>query len=113
VVDRLTDLLGRVVQRPQPTGWYADEAGVARVHLVPDTFDELVTLAFAEIIRYGADSPQIVRRLRASFDDLDGRSAPPPAAIAKMRQLLDATAGEIALKAFTPLTETPDQRGLG
>jgi uncharacterized membrane protein len=113
VVDRLTDLLGRVIDRPQPTGWYADEAGVARVHLVPDTFDELVTLAFTEIIRYGADSPQIVRRLRASFDDLDGRSAPPPAAIAKIRQLLDATAGEIALKAFTPLTEAPDQRGLG
>jgi len=113
VVDRLTDLLGRVIDRPKPTGWYADEAGVARVHLVPDTFNELVTLAFTEIIRYGADSPQIARRLRASFDDLDGRGASAPAAIAKMRQLLDATAGEIALKAFTPLTETPDQRGLG
>ena len=73
-----------------------------------------MTLAFTEIIRYGADSPQIVRRLRASFDDIDGRSARPhPATITKMRQLLDATAGEIALKAFTPLTETPDQRGLG
>jgi uncharacterized membrane protein len=114
VVDRITDLLGRVANRPAPTGWYADADGTARVHLVPDTFAEVVTLAFTEIIRYGADSPQVVRRLRAAFDDLEARGATPlNAAVRPMRQLLDETVDEIAVKAFTHLGETADPRGLG
>ena len=114
VVDRITDLLGRIASRPTPTGWYADPEGTARVHLVPDTFAEVMTLAFTEIIRYGADSPQVVRRLRAAFDDLEARGAAPlDAAITPMRQLLDETENEIAVKAFTHLGETTDRRGLG
>ena len=71
VVDRLADLLGRIPDRPGPSGWFAGESGVARVHVPPDDFDELMTLAFAEIIRYGADSPQVARRVSAALDTLE------------------------------------------
>ena len=74
VVDRLTDLLGRIADRPDPSGWVAGEAGVARVLVPVDGFDTLTTLAFAEIIRYGADSPQVARRLHSAFDSLESRA---------------------------------------
>ena len=113
VLDRLTDLLGTVIDRTDPTGWYAGDDGAARVRLVADTFAELATLAFAEIIRYGADSPQVVRRLRTAFDDLDARGRAPDDGVAAMRRLLDATTTELGVKAFTDLSGHGDPRGLG
>src|SRR4029077_1855089 len=77
VVDRVVDLLGQIIDRPDPTGWHVDDAGTARVHLPVDAFAELTTLGFAEIIRYGADSPQVVRRLRSAFEDLESRATRP------------------------------------
>jgi uncharacterized membrane protein len=111
VIDRLADLLGQVVDHPDPTGWYADDSGAARVSLPVDSFDELATLGFAEIIRYGADSPQVVRRLRAAFDDLLARRARP--GIVAMQELLDAAIDESSPRAFVALAASPDPRGLG
>ena len=113
VLDRLTDLLGRVAGRTDPTGWYADDDGVARVHLVPVSFGELSTLAFAEVIRYGADSPQVVRRLRAVFDELDDRVDAPPEGVVTMRRLLEASTSELGIDAFAELSSVADPRGLG
>ena len=111
VVDRVVDVLGLVVDRPDPTGWYLDDSGTARVRLPVDSFDELATLTFAEIIRYGADSPQVVRRLRAAFDDLASRTARP--GIVAMRELLDTATDEASPRAFLALGASADPRGLG
>jgi uncharacterized membrane protein len=114
VVDRITELLGRVVDRPDPTGWYADAAGVARVLVPPDTFASLATLGFGEIIRYGADSPQVVRRIRAAIDTLEARaSAESHATLEAVRQLLDEAVDESLPRAFLVLAADPDPRGLG
>ncbi len=111
VIDRIVDLLGQIIDRPDPTGWYVDAAGTARVHLPVDSFDELTTLGFAEIIRYGADSPQVVRRLRSAFDDLASR-APRPG-IRAMRELLATATDEALPRAFLTLATSPDARGFG
>ncbi len=112
VIDRLVDLLARIVERPDPSGWYVDDAGVVRVRTPVDTYDELVTLAFTEIIRYGADSPQVVRRLRAAFEQLSD-TAGANASSVRMQQLLDAATGDLAVPAFRALGEVADRRGLG
>ena len=75
-IDRMVDLLATVADRPDPSGWYTDDAGVARLHCREPSLGRLVDLSFIEIIRYGADSPQVVRRLRAAFDVLAGVVAP-------------------------------------
>jgi uncharacterized membrane protein len=111
VIDRIVDLLGHIIDRPDPTGWYTDSAGVARVRLPIDSFDELATLGFAEIIRYGADSPQVVRRLRAALDELASRRPRP--GIAAMQHLLGAAAEESSPRAFLALGASADPRGLG
>jgi uncharacterized membrane protein len=111
VIDRIVDLLGRIIDRPDPSGWYTDDTNTARVLLPVDTFDELAMLGFAEIIRYGADSPQVVRRLRAAFDDLALRGARP--GIVAMRDLLGAASDEALPPAFLELSASPDPRGFG
>jgi uncharacterized membrane protein len=111
VVDRIVDLLAQIIGRPDPTGWYTDDSGTARVRLPVDSFDELATLGFAEIIRYGADSPQVVRRLRAAFDELISRGSRP--GIVAMRDLLDAATDESSPRAFLALGASADPRGLG
>ena len=100
-------------QRPDPPGWYIDDAGVARLRCREPNLGRLVDLAFIEVIRYGADSPQVVRRLRAAFDVLSasphrgrrqGRRAPPSA-----RQTRD----ELMPPAFERISAHPDRHGLG
>ena len=74
VVDRVTELLGRDRRPSGSERLVRRQRGRRHACECPvDTFDELVTLAYAEIIRYGVDSPQIVRRLHAAFDHLDER----------------------------------------
>ena len=114
VIDRITDVLGSVADLPDPPEWYVDAAGTARVRLRGDTFEALVRLGYTEIIRYGADSPQVVRRLHAAFDTLtalgDTRHH---AGIAEMRALLEAAAAAAMPGPFADLARDPDLRGLG
>ena len=70
-IDRISDLLGVVGNRPQPTGLRVDSAGTVRVKRKLRNFDSLLMLSLTEIIRYGADAPQVVRRLRAMLDELE------------------------------------------
>jgi uncharacterized membrane protein len=69
-VDRIVDLIGRMGVRPEPTGWYADANGVARLHVNEPSLAELCSLAFLELIHYGAGAPQLVVRLRQAFAEL-------------------------------------------
>ena len=62
---RISDLLGLVGTRPEPTGWLVDSANVVRAKQKWRDFAQLLTLSLTEIIRYGADAPQVVRRLLA------------------------------------------------
>lgn len=113
-IDRLTDLLARAGAQPDPTGWYVDDEGTARLAVMADTLDELVQLAFVEIIRYGADSPQIVRRLRAAFDQIEQRCHGTSAtALAAMRALLDAAVTDLGVSTFEAIASVSDTRGLG
>jgi uncharacterized membrane protein len=113
-IDRLADLLSRVAARPRPSGWYVDDAGVARLLLHPDTFEDLVRLAYVEIIRYGADSPQAVRRLRAAFDQLEHHAGPKADGVVdELRHLLDAAIAALGVPPFAAIAAVSDPRGLG
>lgn len=114
VVDRLTDLLGQIVDRNDPSGWFSGASNIARVHLELDDLRGLTTLAFTEVIRYGVDSPQVVRRLHSAFDQLDARAASAGrVGIEEMRRLLAAATDESAPSAFLEISAVPDPRGLG
>jgi uncharacterized membrane protein len=69
-VDRLHDLLRQLVRRPLHSGLHQDAEGVLRVTAPTATWDGFVHLATDEVIRVGAASPQVSRRLVAALQDL-------------------------------------------
>jgi len=115
VVDRLHDLLSRVVRRPEPGGVYYDDDGAARVIRPVVTWPGLVTLAFEEIREYGGTSVQVHRRLRASLDDLL-EIAPPDRSEPLLRQLRlvqESAALHFPEPEERALAQEPDDSGLG
>ena len=77
-------------------------------------FDALLVLALTEVIRYGADAPQVVRRLRAVLDDLQSTlPAERQAAIGRQRSLLEAAADDALPAPFTAVASVADREGLG
>lgn len=113
-VDRMVDLLASVASRPDPSGWFADIAGVARLRCREPSISRLTDLSFVEIIRYGADSPQVVRRLRAAFDVLEGVMPPDVVVtIVALRHLLDQTQADLMPGGFSAISAHPDRHGLG
>ncbi len=112
-IDRLNDLLAIVGIRPQPTGWRVDEQGTARILRKIRPFPELIELSVVEIIRYGADSPQVVRRLRALFDELEATCPDRIEAIGRQRELLDAAVAQAMPAAFAVVAGVSDREGLG
>ncbi len=113
-IDRLSDLLVVTGRRPDPTGLRVDADGVVRVRRHLRNFEAMLVLSMTEIIRYGADAPQVVRRLRAVLDDLEfALPVERHPAIARQRVLLQA-AVESALPApFESVASTADRQGLG
>jgi uncharacterized membrane protein len=69
-IDRLYDCLRQLAPRPFPDGQYRDETGKVRLVTRTMAWDDYVHLAFDEIRVAGAQSPQVVRRLRAALEDL-------------------------------------------
>jgi uncharacterized membrane protein len=69
-IDRLHDGLRQLATRQIPEGHLYDEDGHLRVTVPTMTWNAYVRLAFDEIRRAGADSPQVARRLAAAIDDL-------------------------------------------
>jgi uncharacterized membrane protein len=114
VIDRINDLLGDVAGQPDPTGWYLDTDGVARVHLLEPGFDRLLLLAYVEIIRYGADSPQVTRRLRAAFQVLDALVRDDVAPVLRsLGTMLDDASGAALPAPFAAVAGVADRHGLG
>ena len=113
-IDRLSDLLAVTGCRPDPTGLRVDSDGVVRVKRQLRNFEALLVLSMTEIIRYGADSPQVVRRLRAVLNELElTLPVERHPAIARQRILLQA-AVEAALPApFEAIAANADQHGFG
>jgi hypothetical protein len=67
-----------------------------------------------EIIRYGADAPQVVRRLLAMFNELEVTlPVERRAAVDGQRELLDAAARAALPGPFTQVASVPDREGLG
>ncbi|MFM7536043.1 MAG: DUF2254 domain-containing protein [Acidimicrobiales bacterium] len=113
-IDRITDLLGSVVDRADPAACYVDERGTARLWTREPGIARLLQLGYVEIIRYGADAPQVVRRLRASFDVLEGLArADLGPAIAGLRDLLDRAVAAAMPPALQDVARRADRHGLG
>jgi len=78
----------------------------------------LAELGFTEIARYGAGAPQVVRRLRAAYDLMEGLVGPDRRGIFRTlhRQLAAAAAAaasDAISAAFTEISSQPDRLGLG
>ena len=113
-IDRLGDLLAITGSRLDPTGLRVDPAGTVRVKRKLRNFEGLLVLSLTEIIRYGADAPQVVRRLGGMLDELE--STLPPArmpAIARQRGLLEAAVSAAMPAPFASVASTADREGLG
>ena len=84
VLDRLEDLLLRAAARPEPTGLWLDDTGTVRLVERPVCWEELFDLAVEEIVVYGIDSPQVLRRLLVMLDRLEAEV--PTALVAPVRR---------------------------
>ena len=113
-IDRISDLLAITGSRPDPTGLRVDASGTVRVKRKLRNFDALLVLALTEVIRYGADAPQVVRRLHGMFDELQSTlPADRHAAIGRQRSLLEAAADAALPAPFTAVASAADREGLG
>jgi uncharacterized membrane protein len=113
-IDRISDLLGITGNRLDPTGLRVDSSGTVRIKRKLRNFDGLLVLSLTEVIRYGADAPQVVRRLRAVLDELEATlPAERQATIAGQRSLLEAAVSAALPAPFMPVASTPDREGLG
>lgn len=66
-LDQIEDLLRRLGRRALDAGCANDSQGQLRLIFPTPTWDDYLTLAFDEIRQYGADSVQVMRRLRAAL----------------------------------------------
>ena len=113
-IDRLSDLLVVTGRRPDPTGLRVDSNGVVRVKRQLRNFEALLLLSMTEIIRYGADAPQVVRRLRAVLEELElTLPVERHPAIAGQRVLLQAAVQSALPAPFEPVASIADRQGLG
>lgn len=114
VIDRLTDLLIRLARQNRRQNAIVDRDGDVRLLFTIPSWADLLDLAFDEIRVYGADSPQIPRRLLAALDDIEAVSGSTyHAAIARHRAAVLAAANRHVDGALAGLALTPNRRGLG
>ena len=113
-IDRIGDLLAISGNRLDATGLRVDASGTVRVKGKLRNFDGLLVLSLTEVIRYGADAPQVVRRLRGLLDELESTLPPErQPAVAGQRGLLDAAVGAALPAPFASVASTADREGLG
>ncbi len=113
-LDRITDLLAGIATRPDPTGWLIDTERTARVMVPTPDFTRLALLGYVEIIRYGADSPQVVRRLLACFNTLDAIvAADHREVVAELRTMLNEASRLGLPEPFNAVARVADRHGFG
>jgi uncharacterized membrane protein len=114
VIDRLEDVLLRILRQPPATGLFVDADHVVRLLVRAVSWEELLDLAFLEIEVYGASSPQVARRLLAAYETLT-QAAPPQLRpgldqrCSALAGLVDATTVEVVRAA----SRRSDHLGLG
>ena len=114
-IDQLHRLLRSVGKRNLRTDNITDESGKLRVIFRTPNWEDFVNLACTELRRYGADSIQVVRRLRAMIENLI-RTLPEDrhAALQAQLALLDhAIKGIYSLPEELALARATDSQGLG
>ncbi len=114
-IDQLHRLLRSVGKRNLRTDNITDESGKLRVIFRTPNWEDFVNLACTELRRYGADSIQVVRRLRAMIENLI-RSLPEDrhAALQAQLALLDHAIEAIySLPEELALARATDSQGLG
>jgi uncharacterized membrane protein len=69
-LDQIEDLLMRLGRRRLEIGSFSDRAGNLRLFIIFPTWDDFLRLAFDEICAYGANSVQVLRRMKALLNEL-------------------------------------------
>ena len=91
-----------------------DSSGTVRVKRKLRNFEGLLVLSLTEIIRYGADAPQVTRRLHGMLDELEATlPAERQAAIGGQRHLLEAAVSAALPAPFASVASAADREGLG
>jgi uncharacterized membrane protein len=70
-LNEIADLVGRIGRRRLDVGYAQDESGALRLVYPTPTWADFLSLAIDEIRFYGANSYQVMRRLRAMLADLE------------------------------------------
>jgi uncharacterized membrane protein len=113
-IDRLHDCLRQLARRPFPDGLHRDGEGIVRLTVPVMSWEAYVHLAFDEIRRAGASSPQVARRLRASLEDL--RRCAPTERIPVLDEqiaLLEEEVRRVVPAAELAFSLMPDRQGIG
>jgi len=114
-IDQLQRLLRSVGERNLRTDEITDESGRLRVIFRTPNWEDFVNLACTELRRYGVDSIQVVRRLRAMIEIListlpEDRHAALQAQLALLDHAITAV---YSLPEELALARAPDSQGLG
>ncbi len=115
VIDRIQALLEELLRRQVPDGVRRDRHGEIRFRRPVPTWEDMLELALGEIQHYGADNPQVARRLRALLLDLLEQSPPDRRAAIQERlgRLERSTAEAFPEPSDRRLAEAADWQGLG
>ena len=114
-IDRIESLLAELATRRPGPSLVVDDDGIPRATVPAPRWAAYMELGLMEIRRYGADSPQIVRRLNALYDHLLAVAGSDERPRIELERRLLAQA---ALAAFPDpheraIVEQPDRLGLG
>jgi uncharacterized membrane protein len=115
-LDQIEDLMRRLGRRQLDTGRIDDAQGELRLVYPVPAWSDYLALAFDEIRRYGGDSLQVVRRMRAALVNLDGmlENDERRTAVRDYRQRLDAEIEQRGFDAADRVTALGiDPQGLG
>jgi uncharacterized membrane protein len=114
-IDQLHRLLRRLGDRQLQDDTLVGADGKPRVILPTPEWDDFVELTFREIRLYGAENPQIARRLRAMLVNLIGTLSESRRPALQMElDLLDRTLERLdLLPEDLELARKPDLQGLG
>jgi len=114
-LDRIEGLLTELALRHPGPSVVVDGDGTARAIIHAPRWGAYLELGLMEIRRYGASSPQIVRRLTALYDTLDtvADDSERPRIALERRLLQDAVADHFADAEERAIVERADRLGLG
>ncbi len=115
-LDQIEDLLRRMAKCRLDAGYARDTEGRLRLAFPMPTWSDYLTLSFDEIRFYGADSVQVIRRLRSALTGLlDSVTAPSrAAAVRSYLDHLDRTvAGSRMDSDDKAMARREDRQGLG